>query len=50
MFEPLKNCADLACVGVVVATVANILPTIAVCLTIVWYAIRIFEWWRDRFK
>lgn len=38
-----KNVMDVAAAGVVVGTLADILPAIAAGLTIVWTLIRIYE-------
>lgn len=41
--ETVKHAVDMMSIGVVVASVANILPSIASALTIIWMAIRIWE-------
>jgi len=41
--EGLKHAADGLSIGVMVGTLANILPSIAAALTIIWTAIRIWE-------
>ncbi|SEI67877.1 hypothetical protein SAMN05518849_101531 [Sphingobium sp. AP50] len=39
----LKHAADGLSIGVLLGTIANILPSIAAAMTIVWTAIRIWE-------
>jgi hypothetical protein len=41
--ESAKQTADLVSLGVVLATIADWLPSVAALLTIVWPAIRIWE-------
>lgn len=41
--EPVKYLVDGLSIGVVVGTLANILPSIAALMTIIWTAIRIWE-------
>lgn len=41
--DNLKLIADCLSVGIVVGTIADMLPSIAAVLTIVWTAIRIWE-------
>lgn len=41
--EGLKHIADGLSVGVLLGTLANILPSIAALMTIIWTAIRIWE-------
>ena len=38
-----KAAGDIASAGIVVGTLANVLPAIAAALTIVWTVIRIYE-------
>lgn len=41
--ETAKHNLDLASVGVIVATVASWLPDVATLLSVIWFAIRIWE-------
>ena len=41
--EGIKHATDALSVGVVVGTLANILPAMAALLTIIWTSIRIWE-------
>lgn len=47
-----KHFIDTLSLGVVIGTVANVLPSVAAALTIVWTSLRIFDWaearWRGR--
>ncbi len=44
--EAAKTVADITAGGVALATLDNILPPVAVVLSIVWLSIRIFEYVR----
>ena len=41
--EGLKHAADGLSIGVMVGTLANVLPSIAALMTIIWTLIRIWE-------
>lgn len=41
--EPIKHVTDVAAVGVLGGTWANLLPDVAALFTIVWLAIRMWE-------
>lgn len=44
----MNNVGDLLSLGLVAGVFAKMLPAIAAILTIVWTAIRIYEWYRHR--
>ena len=39
-----KVVGDLASIGIVIGTLAKILPSLAALVTFIWYGIRISEW------
>ncbi|MBB6191207.1 hypothetical protein FHS51_001429 [Sphingobium wenxiniae] len=41
--EGLKHAADGLSIGVMIGTLANVLPALAALMTIIWTAIRIWE-------
>lgn len=46
--EPAKHGVDAVAALSAIGAVVGWLPSIAAALTIVWYGIRIYEWWRGR--
>ena len=49
--EQLKHVADAAATGTVIGTLATWLPPIAAGFAIVWYLLRMYEWFEfGRFK
>lgn len=50
--EGLKHGVDMVGAGIALASVLHALPevlaAIASTLTIIWYTIRLMEWWRGR--
>jgi hypothetical protein len=43
-----KHLVDLASLGGCIATLLGWLPHLAALLSVIWYAIRIYEWARNR--
>ena len=48
--DATKHFIDTLSLGVVIGTVANILPSVAAALTIVWTSLRIFDWMEARWR
>lgn len=48
MNDHVKHILDGASMATAVAAVTAWLPPIAAALSIVWYLIRIFDWWRGK--
>lgn len=43
-----KNLIDLASYAVVISTLAEWLPPVAAAVSIIWTAIRFYEWWKNK--
>lgn len=48
--EHTKHVVDTISGLTVLGTIAQILPAIAALLSIIWYAIRIYEYFKNKFK
>ena len=44
----IKNVLDCAAIGNVIATILGWLPAIAALFTILWYSIRIYEYFKSK--
>lgn len=48
MNDSVKTALDVASGGTALMTLMQWLPPVAALLTIVWTAIRIYEWWKTK--
>ena len=44
----LKEMLDVGSLGVAISTIFGWLPSVAALLTIVWYLIRLYEWYKGK--
>ena len=48
MTDPVKSAVDVGAAAVTIGTLADVLPSIAAIFTIVWTALRIYDWLTNR--
>lgn len=46
--EAIRHIGDAVSIGVVCATLASWLPSVAAALSIVWTVLRIYDWFRSQ--